>query len=61
MTLTTLVAKADQIREDGKVFSGSRLASFAKEAPDKYEYLSGPKELWLKEPKKEKSVNADFS
>ena len=54
MAITTMVAKADELREDGKVFSASMLESFAKEAPDKYVYLSGPQELWLKKVEKDK-------
>jgi hypothetical protein len=48
MKLTTLVAKAGQVREDGKLFNATTLKGFAKEAPEKYVYLSAPKELWLK-------------
>lgn len=59
MKLTTLVAKADRVRADGKMFSATILKRFAKEAPDKYEYLSAPKELWLKKvnEKDKKNVN----
>lgn len=52
MGLTTLVAKAGVTRTDGKVFNSNTLRMFAKESPEKYEYLEGPKELWLKNKEK---------
>lgn len=57
MPLTTRVAKAGEIREDNKVFDANTLRMFAAEQPDKYEYLPGPQELWLKK-EKEKKPNA---
>jgi hypothetical protein len=55
MTLLRRVAKAGIVRRDGKCFTVSALKMFAKESPEKYEYLEGPQELWLKKrEKKEK-------
>jgi hypothetical protein len=60
LTITTLVAKAGKVRSDGKAFSATVLKRFAQESPDKYEYLEGPQELWLKS-KEKKQPNANFS
>lgn len=54
MTLSSRVAKAGVVREDGKVFNASTLKMFAKESPDKYVYLKRQQELWLKKPEKKK-------
>ena len=57
MTLLYLVAKAGVIREDGKCFDKNTLKLHAKESPDKYEYLEGSEELWLRKPKEKKNVD----
>jgi hypothetical protein len=58
MALSYRVAKAGVVREDGKCFTAKTLKMFAKEAPEKYAYLSKQKELWLKKPvEKKKNVN----
>lgn len=52
MALSHRVAKAGVPRSDGKCFDAKTLKMFAKEDPVKYEYLSGPQELWTKKQKK---------
>ena len=52
MTLIYRVAKAGKVRCDGKVFDAKTLKMFAKEDPEKYEYLPNTQELWLKKQKK---------
>jgi hypothetical protein len=61
MTLSYRVAKAGKIREDGKCFNANTLKMFAKEDPNKYAYLDGPQELWIKKEKPEKKKHANFS
>ena len=54
MKLSYRVAKAGVVREDGKCFNAKTLKMFAKEAPDKYAYVKGKQELWMKKPEKKK-------
>ena len=61
MSLSHRVAKAGVIREDSKCFDAKTLKMFAKEDPEKYEYLDGPQELWIKEQPKEVRTNAHIS
>lgn len=57
MALSRRVAKAGVVRRDGKCFNAQTLKMFAKESPEKYEYLEGPQELWLKKREKKNNVN----
>ena len=55
--LSRMVAKANVLRTDGKIFSRENLEMFAKESPDKYIYLKENEELWLIKKEKKGKLN----